>query len=98
MGTFVDDEVLICGGESADFYEFRCWGYDYSANEWHLKPLIMHQGRAWAAAAPTYPNQWMVTGGYNSDYLSTGELLEDGRQGRDQALHDALIKPLIRDC
>ncbi len=49
------------------------------SRRWHLKPFIMHTGRGWAAAAPTNPDEWVITGGYNGEYLNTAELFVEDR-------------------
>lgn len=77
VGAFVDGEPLVCGGETADYYEARCWGYDYKDDAWRLKTAThLKQGRLYARGALTYPGRLFVAGGYDGSYLSTGELLE----------------------
>ncbi len=36
------------------------------------------KGRLYAAAAPTRPNEWVVTGGYNGDYLASTDEYSEG--------------------
>ena len=36
------------------------------------------KGRLYAAAAPTRQNEWLVTGGYNGDYLASTDAYSEG--------------------
>ena len=40
VGAYIDGEVLVCGGETDEFYEFRCWGYDEEEDRWVGEKMV----------------------------------------------------------
>ena len=76
VGTFIDREVLVCGGQTSSSYYNQCYVY-IPANDTWINTKNMVSSRAFAAGVMISDTEWWVTGGRTTSILSTTELLNN---------------------